>query len=1573
MPVSGENNIDLKKGKGTRKEQMSGRKENPYSIFLKLTEGKYGAKEDNAEGKPGPYQKKIDYELWRKQVYAPTIDKSEKPVKQAKQTLPDLPNIKKFKDSKKVAEEPAITYKFVEDSDSEVDSEDDEEEEEETTITEKISDKTDKVSDNSEIIALLQQQIALLQQQNILLQQKQTEQSEELSKLKESLTVQKQPVEEKQHTPEVPIEFVEPTTNLPKSQKNKLRKQKIRDKRAQKKAEKEAKAAKIIADAKEKKQQEKKARKKAGKELRRAAKSEKKQPIIETVSKSYMRGYQQKFTLKNNSNLPLMEFIHSQELKDKITEIIYKILEERKEILRIYLEAKMLLTKEGEKDREGDYGTHAQNIEHEGEIEDYVNEIIKELTGSVDRIMLEKSGWRLIRFTQVELNINPHNRLQSSGSSYIELPESLQVSKQCLINIKNTDNKCFKYSVICAILYQQGVKFPNPNRVSNYTKPEYENLCNFEGVNFPTNAKKTDINIFEKNNPNIIVNVFSCDNKTGAVRQYRTSKKDKTKDTIVVRLFLIDNSEEVDSMEGLSEVSEPEEIKQHYVVITNFSAFCVNADKHGHKKYPCDYCLRAFQSAESLEKHEIDCKANGYFAPVCMPNPGTFIKFKQHKYKFDRPFVVYGDYESLILRMMKIEKGEDDGNHLPLSYGLKIINRTGVDFDKSDLDIDPIFRVSHDPDELMRLFFQDLEYYRVSVQEILQEYSSRGRRCNKISVLSEEEKIAFQNATNCYICNISFSDPNNKKPKKVRDHNHFLPKNNYRGAACNDCNMNQNYGYRGNGRGFRKYILPIFFHNLRNYDAHLIIKHLKQEYIKYRYFDVSKREIVEKESQISVIANNTEKFMSFSFCDMQFIDSFQHLGFSLSTLASQLTEEQLIQTRLYNPKETHFQIAKEKGIFPYTWLDSYDKLKETSLPKMDDFRSDLTESGCTEEEWKIVESILSCMGFKNQKDFIECLNRNSLSEKQLTQMYEEHTLKLPTKDQSAFYCKLYDVATAKEDYDQAHKAWDVLECKTMEDYMLFYLKTDVLLLADVFENYRNTMLASHKLDPAHYVTLPSFSWDTFLNILQNNPDPNQPKKLELLHDSEMHNFFKKGIRGGNCGAVRRYVTANNKYLPDYDSKVDSNYLLYLDANALYAGIQCKFMPHSGFEWCDDKFTVDELNANPNLLTPDDIYTGYTLEVDLQVPRDPEIRKKLKYYPMAPENKSVKYSDLSDFQKKCISEKDHCTVPKLISDMTDKFQYVVHAQNLKYYLQFGYKITKIHRIVTYKQSDFIKPYIELNTKLRTASKFESDKAIYKLLGNSLFGKTMEDVSKRTDCKIIVGSKSQKKINADSRFERSISINDDVSVVQLKQKEIFFDKPIYIGQAILDLSKLHMYKFYYDEMMNKYGPQRVSLCYTDTDSLVLDIKTDDVYADMKDNINLYDTSDFPKDNIYNIPQKNKKVPLLFKDEMNGRVLKSLVANSAKMYSLEYDETLSEILNYSHKHKAKGISSTYTKKHLRHEDYLKCVLGENIPHAEFYKISSEKHQLKSEKVTKKSLDRNDSKRYICEDGIDTLPFGY
>lgn len=1014
-----------------------------------------------------------------------------------------------------------------------------------------------------------------------------------------------------------------------------------------------------------------------------------------------------------------------------------------------------------------------------------------------------QSGWSFESISHLEININKYTPLR--GGSYIDLPTCIKNTKSC-INIRSNDERCFLWSIVAA-LHPCKV---NVNRTSSY--PHYSSVLNSQGMNFPPTPN--DLKVFEKNNPNISLNIYGLDDKMHITGPLYCSKDRKQHN---VNLLYFEKCN-----------------KQHYCLIKDLVRLVRRqVTLHKGKMYLCEACLQFFVSNEKYKSH------NCSLVLTEMPSK-NILQFEHYERQQKINFVIYADFESLLVNCQEVRNTQTQAYkvHKASCFAYYICCSHNPSLNK--------FRTyrGHDcVEKFMKFLIQDMEL----IYTVLDNKKP-------MTELTSDEENEFKNATFCHICKQLLLDD------RVRDHDSITSK--FRGAAHAQCNI--------------KYSLcpfvPVIIHNLCGYDSHIFVQELSKYPGEINIIPKTKEKYISITKFIPNKRNNFKQSIQ-----IKFIDSFQFLSTSLDNLSKNLNPNEFVYlTKEFQNKE-QLALIKEKGIYPYDYMDSWSKYNETNLP--------------------------------SKKSFFNSLKLAHISD---------------------------------EEYIRAQNIWNKFDIHSLGEFTDLYLKTDVLLLCDVFENFRNTSLKYYQLDPAYYVSSPGLSWDAMLLYTK--------VRLELIQDLEIHEFLEKGIRGGLAQCSHRHAVANNKYLPFFDESKQSEFLIYLDCNNLYGHAMMKQFPISDFKFLS-QHEIDGFNVS-YCTEQDDM--GYILEVDLSYP----------------EHLHEAHSDLPFAPEKFVPPGGK--TPKLISNLYDKYNYVIHYMHLKECLKQGLELKKIHRIISFRQHDYLKSYIELNTKLRQQASSAFQKDFFKLLNNAIFGKTIQNKRKQVDVKLVTSwadhfNKTNKYLGAEKLIAKpnfkSIAIfSDDFVAIQLRPEKIILDRPIYIGFTVLEYAKKHLYQFHYNFIKQKYG-KNAKLCYTDTDSLLYSIKTDDFYKDMRNSINFFDTSNYSPENPYGIPQVNAKVPGLFKDELGGDVICEFVGLRAKLYCIE-----SVSMQIS---KAKGASKSIMK-HLTISKYRDTLCNNTNVKFNMNRIKSIRHILYSQHVNKLVLNGNDDKRQLINK-VETLPWGH
>ena len=385
------------------------------------------------------------------------------------------------------------------------------------------------------------------------------------------------------------------------------------------------------------------------------------------------------------------------------------------------------------------------------------------------------------------------------------------------------------------------------------------------------------------------------------------------------------------------------------------------------------------------------------------------------------------------------------------------------------------------------------------------------------------------------------------------------------------------------------------------------------------------------------------------------------------------------------------------------------------------------------------------------------------------------------------------------------------------------------------------------------------------------------------------------------------------------------------------------LPTGGFHWVefdeskDFKTTIDELSKRKD--------HGYLLEVDEAYPRELD-----DYH--------------NDLPFMCAKVKMN-GVEKLVPNLYYKRKYVIHIKAFKQAIDHLLVLEKIHRAIEFKQSAWMREYIDFNTRLRTAAKNDFEKDFYKLMNDSVFGKTMENIRKHRNIKLVNNEEEYLKNVMKPNFKSGTLLGPDLMGCEMGKVRVVMNKPVYLGQAILDLTKTIMYEFHYHYMIPKYG-DRLKVCYMDTDSLIYSIKTEDFYSDISPNVeSRFDTSFYPNDGSRPLPVgKNKKVTGLMKHELGGEMMKEFVSLRPKMYSYRVGNSESK--------KCKGINKCVVKRTISFDDYKTCLFSGESSHRSQLLFRSRKHEVRTLEVNKLALSREDDKR-ISIDGVASCTIGH
>lgn len=693
--------------------------------------------------------------------------------------------------------------------------------------------------------------------------------------------------------------------------------------------------------------------------------------------------------------------------------------------------------------------------------------------------------------------------------------------------------------------------------------------------------------------------------------------------------------------------------------------------------------------------------------------------------------------------------------------------------------------------------------------------------------------------------------------------------------------------------------IHIYFHNAMNYDANFILRYVLEHY---------------KDWSIKVIMKSASRLQTIQFLWMddhtqrriRIGDTFHFLTMSLDRIVSSIRKPDLVTNkknfeRFFKEFKKHYTSVSDeeidkvlhKNLFPYKYFDTPRKLDT----KIDDFRDIFYPFD------------------ENLKYFSENVTCDDLEEN------------LPKFNE---ICRIFNVGTAREYHD-------------------IYLMCDVMEITDVFLKARASLHDTHHIDICRYIGMPGASWAAFMKF---NPD----MELPLYRSTKLAEFFSSMTRGGVTSAPLRYATADSTHS-----------IIYLDVNGLYPFVMQKYLyPYGKLEW---RVFNDEDNEDPEKYFMEELcpslkrYTrGCCIAVDMYFPE--EVKRKTDQFPFAPEHKVLKdcyfdekgemypflkrWSDANGGEKM----KMFCG---LVGTLHPKVEYGVHWKLLKWYVKHGAKITKLYYGVFFDESDYLKEYVQLNISIRNGRKDELGKMVYKLLGNSIYGKTFESPFNRGTYVIVRNEEKLTGMLEEGGISSITPIDENNCIVKLDEEEVILDKPTYIGACVTEYAKLHMYKLFYDKLMGIFP--EIELVYTDTDSFI-------VRVEHREGMNAPELFKFI----------NERCPGLF-GSIGGQVksetgeddlIEEVIALRSKLYA--YKTTKGKIGK-----RAKGTTGAAQAKELSWEAYKNALFELKAVPTHNMQFKRNAFEIQTVELVKQSVSVNDGKRKICEDGIHTHAWGW
>ena len=1147
------------------------------------------------------------------------------------------------------------------------------------------------------------------------------------------------------------------------------------------------------------------------------------------------------------------------------------------------------------------------------------------------------------------------------------------------MNIQNQDAKCALYCILAWLFPKYHSNGRRKNKPNAYQVHEKE--INVTGIDFP--LRIIDVGKLEKLN-DLCINIFSLDEKNSNIIPIRISDRELVNRDRVIDLLYIVNGE-----------------RSHYCLITDLARLCRSqVTSHHGSNFLCRRCLHYCRNEESFRTHMEICLKHDPKMTVYPKKDDAYgrdkVKFTKVARQLPLPFYFTADFECIL------EKFESDESNTHATES----NESKTTFLDRHVPCGAAYKISCTDPRFYRdpaIFTQEVEGKGI-IEQFLDSILQDARNIREIlrykapmKPLTARELTEFDSPLAiCHICKKHIQ----ADEIKCKDHDHTTGY--YRGPSHQSCNIN----YQINPD---KIQIPCFFHNLKNYDAHLLMSAVKKRH-----------------GKITVIPTTHEKYISFSIGDICFKDSYAFTQESLESLAKNLNTEQLINTRKWlehgtvtwgSPLIHNVTMQDEGGDEEDEGMDNISCIYEDEVEfdesetEEDDeveYNDDMAEFDYRRDPY--VQTIPTRERMDEIEDNLKLLRSKGIYPYEYFDSFErfDESELPPIK---AFNSRLNaGSGISEKEYAHAKSVFEHFNMRTLQDYHNLYLIQDVLLLNDVLETFRSICLKTYGLDPLHYHTAPGLTWDAGLKYTDVT--------LQLITDEEQFLFVESGIRGGISMISHRHAQINSPSMKDlgyYNPKDPLCELSYIDANNLYGFAMMQYLPISDFHWLLREI-INEISIDWILGIPDDSEKGYIFEIDGYIPLDKH--DKFTNYPIAPEAKQIHGYMLSEYQRNILRKRfsldgkstnrldlderidQYISTEKLILDLNPKEKYIVHYRTLKLYIQLGFEVTHIHRVLCFKQKAWLAPYIEANTQMRQKATNDFEKNFFKLMNNAFFGKTMENVRKRRHVDIVDTTEKLKKLVAQPTFHSATSFREDLTAVERMKKKIVMNKPIYIGFCVLEMSKWLMYDFYYNVLCRIFLPDCVKLLFTDTDSLCVSITGyDNIHHKIRNTIiigedgqhvpaiDFFDVSGYPSDHcifdgmseveINHLKQKNKKVPGKMKDELDGNIIIEFIGLRAKAYAFKkyitYPTEKQKKGDIEDVKKLKGIQKCVVEKNISFDIYKSSIFDMKTHYAETVTLQSYLHEIRTVAKRKKATGPYDDKRYILENGISSYPYGH
>lgn len=981
----------------------------------------------------------------------------------------------------------------------------------------------------------------------------------------------------------------------------------------------------------------------------------------------------------------------------------------------------------------------------------------------------------------------------------------------------------------------------------------------------------------------------------------------------------------------------------HFCTITNTCKFLFKkaAKASSKQRFICTFCDQEFRNVTTFTNHR----------PLCCDLISGKEADRHVIYENNKKdnFISFKNYYTQskcpFVMFADTETRTDKDGHKLLSYMIYLKSTFDSKLDKY------ILRTAETEDEvgdkLCYKFMQDLTDFRFFI----------GQNVNKYKVMDPKERAIFEDKNpkrdaKCMWCE--------SKKELVVHHDHNKKFDNIIGWLCQSCNIKEQKSNKS---------FSIFFHNIA-YDLLVLIKGLSYNEFTVNGVDITTKndyEIMAKNKmKYSSLIMNAEvykyevngKLQSIYLPEIKFTDSYSFVSMSLSSIVDTM--------------KMGVQKDKLKEVFPTTY--NYLKKKygrNTKLFEASTEKGLIAYDHCNVENLKSKDNLpIEC--YKNSltldlsDDYINSLTDEKKKGKLLMKRYNESV------DLEKAYAKTnYVYGLLKEAVGEENMNYKV--------YFEYYLELDICLLADWFEFIRWKLYSSHGIDMVYYRGLPGFSQNCMLKTMKN--------QLHLIEDVNISRLIVNNLRGGYSGIVNKFC--------EIDEINGKRFIKYWDANNLYgyAMSKCKLANKYLGEITKEQFRSEykeQWNDGKGNFT-------YFLYVDVYVLE--EVHEKLERFPPLISKRKVKYDDLSEDSKSIkVLRSSYCS-EKLIASLENQKNYLISIDNFKLYNSLGYKF-HIKKVLKFEAEFLYDVYIELNSRLRTSCLNELEKALYKLLNNIIYGKSLENPEGYSNLELLYNEKIiEKRVNNPLLKSLDVIVEDKLVITDMHNAKMRYSTCVQAGFHILELSKNHMYNMLYNYIFKFCDENRVKakLLMHDTDSFMIEFDvSESSYANeiemMKEmkKLEIFDMHKYYNGELQDKSRK-KAVGYLLDEFSDGYEITAFIGLASKSYLVKVqdkrhkdnrifdsEEDLKD-LKFGEEHliiKGKGVNNTYLNDLYDYEDYKRVLNGElKGDTIKFNNLMKKSFANCLNSVEKIALSSFDDKFYNYKDGneLKSLPYGH